>query len=48
MPNEEGWLEFGFERFDEVEGLLARLRTAGLRLPKCTWANRTSNGSSSA
>lgn len=32
MPNEEGWLEFGFERFDEVEGLLARLRTAGAQI----------------
>lgn len=31
-PDEEGWLEFGFERFEEVEGVLARLRAAGAEI----------------
>ncbi len=31
-PDEEGWLEFGFERFEEVEEVLARLRAAGAEI----------------
>lgn len=31
-PDDEGWLEFGFERFEEVEGVLARLRAAGAEI----------------
>jgi len=31
-PDDEGWMEFGFERFDEVEGVLAKLRAAGAEI----------------